>query len=171
MIYVNGNVVTDSNDHEVAVEYLKEYLSAQRLLVVNSNDEPMSQQQLSTILLSNVEEIHLIAIKTSIILRGFREELHTYILKVEQYVEDIREIEDFSTVMSSYTQVIEALIEFLSVEEFLQKQLIDQKHLNDISLKCLKRAEEGNFEYILDVMEYELLPLLHNFIKETNEVM
>lgn len=171
MIYVNGNIVTDADDIEIAAQDLKGYLATKRLLIVNDAEEPMSHQQLSAILSSNTEEIRLAAIETSILLRAFKEELATYTLKVEQYIESTRETEDYSTVLTSYTQVTEALLDFSVVEEFLQKELIDQEYLSDISSKCLKRGEEGNFEYILDIMEYELLPLFENFIKETNEVM
>lgn len=171
MIYVNGNIVSDTDDIEIAAQDLKGYLATKRLLIVNDAKEPMSHQQLSAILSSNTEEIRLAAIETSVVLRAFKEELAAYILKVEQYIESTRETEDYSTVLTSYTQVTEALLDFSVVEEFLQKDLLDHQYLSDISSKCLKRGEEGNFEYILDIMEYELLPLFENFIKETNEVM
>lgn len=171
MIYINGFVVTGSNEYEVVLKEVKDFISTRRLLIVDSNNDPMSQEQLSTLLLHNSGEIQLTAIETSIVLRAFKEELDAYTLKVEQYVDNTRASEDFSSVLNSYAQVTEALIKFISVEEFLQKQLLDKQLLNELTHKCLKRAEEGNFEYILDIMEYELLPLLRNFVKETNEVM
>jgi len=101
----------------------------------------------------------------------FKEELHTYILKVKAYIETARETEDFSSMMTSFIQVTEALIEFEAVANFLGKKLIDQEQIQTISIKALEQAEEGNIDYILDLMEYELLPILQHFIDETNMVM
>lgn len=171
MIYVNGYVVTEENDFDTAAELLKNFLFAEKLIVVKEDKEPMSQHELTAILKSGTKEIKLSAIKSSLLLREFKEELHTYILQVEQYVEKIRETENLSTVMNSFVQVTEALIEFSAVEEFLQKKLVQQNQLNDISRKALEQAEVGNNEYVLDLLEYELLPILHHFLDETNEVM
>lgn len=171
MIYVNGHIVTEEKSYETATEHLKEFLFKEKLVVVKEGDDPMSQEELSTILKSDVKEIKLTAMKSSTLLRGFKEELHTYILKVEQYIENIRETEEFSTVSKSFVQVTEALLEFSSVEEYLQKELVQQPQIEDISRKALEQAKVGNNEYILDLLEYELLPILHHFLNETNEVM
>lgn len=171
MIYINGNLVTEETMPEIAAEHLKNFLITERLVIVNKNDEPILQQELSVLLLGNPKEIKLKAINSSILLRGFKEELHNYILKVELYIENTRENEDFSSMINSFIQVVEALIEFSSVEDFLQKEMVPQQQINDISKKAIEQAEVGNNEYILDLLEYELLPILHNFLNEINEVM
>ena len=171
MLYVNDHLVTEERELEAVAQQLQGYLFKEKLILVNSNQEPFLQEELADLLMSKKEELKLTAIHSSIMLREFKLELEDYIQKVEAYVEDMRESADFSGVLNGFIQVMESLLEFSAVEKFLQKDLIDQQQLNELSTKVLARAEEGNFEYVLDVLEYEVLAILHHFLAETNEVM
>ncbi len=171
MLYVNDYLVTEEKELETVTQQLKEYLSKEKLIIIRPNQEPFTQDELESLLMSNKEECRLVAMNTSKLLREFKGELESYIRKVETYIDDMRETENFSNVLNGFVQVIEALIEFSSVERFLQKKLVDKQQLNELSTKALTRAEEGNFEYVLDVLEYEVFPLLQHFLDETNEVM
>lgn len=171
MIYVNDHLVTVEKELEAVVKQLKDYLFNEKLVIVKKDQEPMSQGEVARLLMSNEPELRLAAMHTSVLLRGFKEELESYILKVETYVEDMRETENYSEVLGDFVQVIEGLLTFSAIEKFLQKSLINQQHVNELSSKALKRAEEGNFEYVLDILEYEVLAILHHFLNETNEVM
>ncbi|MEK5146251.1 hypothetical protein MKX53_04360 [Psychrobacillus sp. FSL K6-4615] len=171
MLYVNDHLVTEEKEVEIVAQQLKDYLFTEKLIIVKQDQQPMSQDELASLLLNNNPELRLVAMHTSVLLSEFNDELETYIRKVEVYIEDMRETENFSDVLSGFVQVTEALLEFSSVEEFLQKSLLDQQQMNDISTKALARAEEGNYEYVLDVLEYEVLTILQHFLDETNEVM
>lgn len=172
MLYVNGQMVTEKMELEAVAQHLKEYLYKEKLIIVKQNNEPMLQEELASLLKSNTqEELHLSAMHTSVLLREFKEELENYIKKVEIYIEDMRETENFSDVLEGFVQVTEALLEFSIVERFLQKRLINKEQLNQISNKALARAEDGNYGYVLDLLEYELLSILHHLFDETNEVM
>lgn len=171
MIYVNDVFVTAEATYELAEVALKSYLATEKLVIVGPNKELVTEQEIEQILMNLTAKVNLTAICSSEILKEFKEELHSYILKVEEYIEVAREAENFSTTMTSFVQVLEALIEFEVVANFLQKKLIDSEQINVISTKALKQAEEKNTEYILDLLEYELLPMLHRFIDETNMVM
>ncbi len=171
MLYVNDYLVTEEIEVETVAQQLKDYLFKEKLIIVKQDQEPVSQDELASLLMSNAPELRLAAMHASVLLREFKEELENYIQKVENYVEDMRETEDFSEVLDGFAQVIEALLMFSAVEEFLQKSLIDQQQVNELSTKVLTRAEEGNLEYVLDVLEYEVLAILHHLLDETNEVM
>ena len=171
MLYVNDHLVTEERELEAVAQQLQGYLFKEKLILVNSNQEPFLQEELSELLMSKGEELKLTAIQSSVLLREFKLELESYIQRVEAYIEDIRESENFTDVLSGFVQVMEALLEFSAVEQFLQKDLVDQQQLNELSTKVLARAEEGNLEYVLDVLEYEVLDILHHFLAETNEVM
>lgn len=171
MLFVNDYLVTEEKELETVAQQLKDYLFKEKLVIIRPDKEPASQDELASLLISGASELRLAAIHTSVLLRGYKEELESYVQKVETYVDDMREKENFTGVLVGFVQVTEALLEFAAVEEFLQKKLLDQHELNEISSKALARAEEGNFEYVLDVMEYELLTILHHFLNETNEVM
>lgn len=171
LLYVNEYKVTNEKEVEIVKEHLEEYLSKEKLIIVDHEGQPISQEGLSQLLLENVSELRLAAKSTSVMLREFKEELVSYIQNVETYIERMRENENFSDVLNGFIQVTEALLQFSSVEAFLQKSLVDQEQLNDLSTKALMRAKEGNYEYVLDLLEYELLAILYHFLDETNEVM
>lgn len=171
MLYVNDHLVTEEKGVKLVAQQLKDYLLIEKLIIVKQNDEPMLQDELAELLMNNTSELRLVAKYTSELLREFKVELESYIRKVEIYIEDMRETENYSDILNGFVQVIEALLEFSSVEVFLQKSLVDKILVNELSAKVLVRAEEGNFEYVLDVLEYEVLSILQYFLDETNEVM
>lgn len=171
MLYVNEHLVTEEKELETVAQQLKEYLLKEKLVIIKADQEPFSQEELFNLLMNGEEELRLSAIHTSILLRGFKVELESYIQKVETYIEKMRDSENFADVLNGFIQVIETILEFSSVENFLQKSLVNQQQLNELSTKVLARAEEGNYEYVLDVLEYEVLEILHQFLAETNEVM
>lgn len=171
MIYVNNVLVTEEKAPETAGGKLKVYLATEKLVLLNENEELLEENEVEQLLMNLPSAINLTAIRSSELLANFKEELHTYILKVEGYIDTTRETEDFSTTMTSFIQVSEALLEFEAVANFLEKKLINQDQIQTITKKALEQAEEGNAEYLLDLMEYELLPILQNFIDETNMVM
>ena len=171
MIYVNDVLVTEEETYELAKNSLKVYLASEKLVLLNKMKNSYMNNEMEQILMNLPSAINLTAIRSSELLADFKEELHSYILKVEGYIDTTRETEDFSTTMTSFVQVSEALLEFEVVANFLEKKLIDQDQIQTITKKALEQAEEGNTEYLLDLMEYELLPILQNFIDETNMVM
>lgn len=171
MLYVNERLVTEANELEIMVQQLKDYLFVEKLIIIKDDQEPMSQDELTSLLINNSSDIYLVAIHISVLLRDFKEELAVYIQKVEKYVEDMREIENFSGVLDGFVQVTEAILEFTVLEQLLQKNLIDKEQLNEVSAKALLRAEEENYEYVLDLLEYELLSNLQHIFDEIIEVM
>ncbi|TQR17378.1 hypothetical protein [Psychrobacillus vulpis] len=169
MIFVNDVLVSKEENKDKANEILKSYLTTEKLILVNEHNELISNEEIEELLSKRAEVVKLVAIRISTLVRDFKEELHNYILEVEDYIENTRDCEDFSDTLSSFIQVTEALLQFSKVEDFLQKELINQQHLLEISEKSIQQAEVGNNEYVLDLIEYELLPILHNFLNETNE--
>ncbi|MFJ8246268.1 hypothetical protein [Peribacillus asahii] len=171
MIYINEDLVTQEIDPIKIKKAVKSYLHRENLVLIDKCGESLDEKEISELLFNSAGDIYLKAIDTSVLLNEFGKELNLYIKRVEQYIEDIRDSEDFSTVNSSFVQVIESILEFSKVETFLSKNLIDELAIKDLTEKAFIQVEKGNNEYILDLMEYELLPVLHNFLSEINEEM
>lgn len=169
MIYINDVCVTESIDPFEREKHVKQYLHKEKLTITDENESPLSAQEVGRLLLDASGTHHLKAVKNSLVLREFKEELRQYIQKVECYIEDIRESEDFSTVTGGFIQVAETLLELDAAASYLQKELIDHQLLNELSEKAMKQTEQNNYEYVLDLIEYELLPILQEFLNETNE--
>ncbi|WP_046174425.1 hypothetical protein [Domibacillus indicus] len=169
MIYVNGQLVTTSKNKIERNDNLKTFLYKEKLVIIDDTNVPVSSSGINAICDNSEEIYHLKAIKTNSILRDFKEELAVYINKVTHFVDETRETENYSSVPNAFIQVAEALIEFNKVADYLQKELIDINSLNNLSEKALIQTESGNIEYVLDLIEYELLPILEVLLKETNE--
>ncbi|MBE1555014.1 hypothetical protein [Sporosarcina limicola] len=171
MIYVNELLVTEEKSRETAVQLVTEYLATKKLVLISGNNEILNEEEIRLLITEQPAVLKLTALHSNEVLRDFKEELHNYIVKIEEYVEDTRESENFTSAMNSFVQVAEALLEFEAVANYLRKKLINHQQIQAISTKALSQAEEGDSEYILDLIEYELLPILHQFIDETNEEM
>ena len=171
MIFINDQLIVEDMNQSNSSYIVKEYLSKSRLVLVNKDEQPMSEEEMNTLLsdLNGVQKLK--AVSTSNLLRDLKQELHLYNKKIEEYIENIRDNGDFSTVNSGFAQVMEGIIEFSAVASFLQKDLIDPSYLQQLSEKAFSRAETGEGEYVLDIMEYELLPILNRLYDEIIEEM
>ncbi|WP_102273793.1 hypothetical protein [Cytobacillus massiliigabonensis] len=171
MIFINDELVTNETDPIEVEQIVKKYLVREKLVLVDKEGQPLGPEEQAELLSETLSDHYFEAVHTSILLRDFRAELQLYIKKVDEYIENTRDKEDFSTVNVSFVQVIEALMEFSSVSTFLHKDLMDPIVLTSITEKAFKQMEMGNLEYLLDLMEYELLPVLNEFVDEINEEM
>lgn len=170
MIYVNNIDITSENELDI-ISTIKAFLTKEKMILVNEENLPIDNKDLEEIVLNMEENLFLNAIHTNSIIRDFVVELKEYVSKVEEYVENVRDTEDFSTVTDSFINITEALLEFSTVAIFLQKELVDQIQLKELTNRSLIGAESGNLEYVLDIIEYELLPILHRILNEINEEM
>lgn len=171
MIYINDKLVIETNNQDEAEQRLKKYLQKEKLLLINEDKQPISEQEWRVIL-SNLSGVkYLYAESTCTVLKDFKEELNLYIKKVEQYVDDVRDTENYLNVNDGFIQVTEALMEFYRVSQFLQKDIIDRNIIHKIAEKAFIQAEMGNEEYVLDLIEYELLPFLQRYDNEIDGVL
>ncbi|MCK1995974.1 hypothetical protein MPH47_01820 [Psychrobacillus psychrodurans] len=171
MLFINDFLVSEEKDKQVLLQDVKSYLTKQKLILINEKHEPMSEEEIKEKLYSMAGTLKLTATLISVILFEFKEELHNYIVKVQTYIEEIRENENYNSVTDSFIQVTEALLQFKAVSNYLHKELISEQSIQSISEKALNQAELGNNEYILDLLEFELLPIIQKFLNETNGEM
>lgn len=171
MIFINDQLVVEDTIQSDVTHIVKGYLHKNRLVLVNNEGQPMSDEEMKT-LLSNLNGVQkLKAVSTSNLLRDLKQELQLYNKKVESYVENVRDNEDFSTVITSFAQVMEGILEFSAVATFMKKDFIDPSYMQQLTEKAFAGAETGEGEYVLDMIEYELLPILNRLYDEINEEM
>ncbi|WNF22611.1 hypothetical protein [Mesobacillus jeotgali] len=173
MIYINEVPVAGDLNLELLKREIKAYLHKEKLVLIDQSGNILSENKVNSLLESSIEkdQLFLQGVKTNLLLRDFKDELILYIKKVEDYIENVRDTEDFSTVKDSFVQIIESVLEFTSVSDFLQKDLIGQDTVKELAQKAFAQAESGNDVYILDLIEYELLPLLNHFSEGIQEEM
>lgn len=171
MLFINDFLVSEKKDKLVLFQEVKSYLVKHKLIIINGENEPLSEEEIQNKLFNMEETLKLTAITISKLLYEFKGELSNYIVKIENYIEDTRENENYHSVAESFIQVIEALLQFKVVSNYLHKEIISEHHIQTISQKALNQAEIGNNIYLLDLLEYELLPLLQKLLLETNGEM
>lgn len=166
MIFINGNPV---NLNDLSYSALKSYLNSNHLILVNKENVPLMEDEIIKKLEQNVQEYHFNAIHSKELLTNFCEELRMYFEKLEAFIETAREEEQYDTVNTAFINVIEALMEFMIVQRFIDKTIYQASDLENLSTKALQQAQIGNNEYVLDLIEYEVFPLVEQLLKEIEE--
>ncbi|MDV6376988.1 hypothetical protein ORD22_01760 [Sporosarcina sp. GW1-11] len=169
MIYINGDRIAEDIDN--IAKTINEYLIREKMVLVDENNIPLNPSAIENLVIQNNAPQYLRAIHTTQLLREFKQELNGYIEKVNQYIDDIRDLDDQLSVINGYTSVVEAILSFIPITNFIQKDLINSDFLQSISEKVFERAQLNDMSFIIDVIEYELLPLLQNVSDEIQEVM
>ncbi|WP_339210968.1 hypothetical protein NSQ41_03055 [Aeribacillus sp. FSL K6-8210] len=172
MIFVNDQLVVQDTTLEEALTKIKEYLWKHHLIIINNENVPLTDSQLEEVIKQNEnQQVFFKAIKIKELLFEIYSELNDYVDKIEQYIDNIRDEENYSSVQEAFANVVEALIEFSNTQKYLDINVIDPKRLEEFSLKALRQTQLGNVEYVLDLMEYELVPLFKRLLKQLEERM
>jgi hypothetical protein len=169
MIFVNGQLVVDDGTCETAFTKLKDYLILNKLIVVDESNNPLNDEEILALIEKNTDECYVQAIDANQLLLDLCFELASYIEKIENYVERTRDEGNLSSVHEAFINVMEALIEFSKVQDYIQANVIDPTYLEKISLKALQQAQLGNDEYVLDLIEYEITPIFKDLLKLIEE--
>lgn len=178
ILFLTSEVITMIfiNDVQLPMDYngkdgIYDYLKKKQMILISEEGRPLSNNDLTNILLNNNTPLYLHAKSTSSLLREFKEELYIYINKVTDYIDTTRDSDDHSTTVSSYSNIVEALFEFIPVTKYLQKNLIDTEYIHNITERVFERGQSNDYDYILDIIEYELLEILQTIYNEIQEVM
>lgn len=169
MIYINKILVTKGTNRIEVSQAVNTYLLDNKLVLVNNEGETLSEKEINELFFDSISNQHLQAISTLTLLTDFKMELDLYIHKVQEFIDDKRDSGNLSIVSVGFIQLIESTTNFSVVSSFIQKDLIDEVTIKELTKKAFEQAELGNVEYILDLMEYELLPILHDLLNEIQE--
>lgn len=153
-------MIASEGTHHMLFTKLEEYIKINNLVIVDENDVPLGRDEVFA-LIKKSEKCYLKAVQTNQLLSDFYMELNSYIDKVESYVDRVRENErNLHSIPTAFINIMEALIEFSRIHSYVQTNIIDLEFLEEISLKSLQQVQHGNLDYILDLIDYEIVPLL-----------
>ena len=148
-------------DSESVFNKLMEHLKEKKLLITDIQGNPLSESEILNILNLNDQYSfytkHIYEIE-----KEFIEDFNLYVSKVEEKFKEISDIEDKSLIITAFVEVLEALIELQKVSKYFNFSVIDIESINALAEKALERIEEDDIDYIIDVLEYELIPKLNN---------
>lgn len=140
---------------------IKEFLHNNQVIVVDSNGVALSENQIIEKLTTetnfefftkNVFELEKETIS----------EVIRYIDQVEVNVATVLESNDIESLIQSFADLMEALLEITSLCEYFQVDELNGEKVHSLLQKALPRVDQKDEQYMLDVIEYEIIPIMQS---------
>ncbi|MGC5324881.1 hypothetical protein [Brevibacillus sp. SYSU BS000544] len=134
-----------------------EYLRINNLIIVDEIGTPLSESQVNEQLENNNDVVFYTKTISNLEQETIDETL-AYVKKVRSWIiENIEENND-SNLSQSFVTILEALLELEKVSTYFSIDAITAIKIQTLSQKALPQMEQGNEEYLRDLLEYEILP-------------
>jgi hypothetical protein len=159
MIYINGTKIPRQNSLEDTLNLIKKLLLEDKSIIVNEHGAALSDNDILN-MLENQTEVHFQTKKVSEIEKETLEELQNYIEIAEFEIEKLRENDDMNKTVQAFQNIVETLFYFSKLQNYYQLSIIDLNHVHELTEKSYDRVKELNTDYLLDVIEFEFLPMI-----------
>ncbi|WP_259549295.1 hypothetical protein MHI39_06000 [Heyndrickxia sp. FSL K6-6286] len=169
MLYINGKLLTGDKNQQNRVDLVNQYLSENDEVIIDKNGNYLNNYEITQVLLEEV--VNIKTVKSSSLAVNFISDLEKYVNKVENYIEDVREKEEYHSLSVNFVDTMESFIEISKIQKYYHVSIVNEKFFDMLLAKAEERMKEGNLEYLLDLLEYEVLPKLEELlaaIKEEN---
>jgi hypothetical protein len=167
MIYINGTKIQRQSSLEDTFNSIIMFLSNENSVIVNEHGVALSNNEILNIL-ANQAEVHFQTKKISEIEKETLEELQNYVENAELEIEKLRENGNLGEIVQAFQDIVEALFYFSKLQDFYQLTIINLNHVHKLTEKSFNQVKEANSDYLLDVIEFELLPMIES-LKEAIE--
>jgi hypothetical protein len=150
------------------LETIKEYLSEQHLIIVDKHHKPLDEEEILEFLVDEnpvflVKEIYKLEKETI-------EENIFFINQIKKTIEElISDPKEASQVYKVFIDIIEVLTHLERIGSYFTIEVISKSNIETISIKGLEQMELYNDSYILELIEYECLPMLISFKNKLEE--
>jgi ERCC4-related helicase len=159
MIYINRTKMPRQNSLEDTFYSIKKFLLNENSIIVNEHGAALSDNDILNIL-ANQTEIHFQTKKVSEIEKETLEELQNYVEKAEIEIERLRENDNMNEIVQAFQDIVEAIFYFSKLQNYYQLTIIDMNQIQELTQKSFDRMKESNTDYLLDVIEFEFLPMI-----------
>lgn len=160
MIKINNHEFKNENAIEL-IESINDYLKEKKLILVNKDGIPLCNEEVNTIL-ANYKEFNFIAKSLVFFKEETRKETLIYVKKVIDTVGKIVNLDLKVNLLSVISDLLEGIEDLILFEKSNSIKNFEVLNVQKISLQILSEYQSGNENYILDVLEFELLPLYIN---------
>jgi hypothetical protein len=167
MIYINGTIIPKQNSLEDTFNSIKKFLLDEKSIIVNEHGAALSDNDILN-MLANQSEIHFQTKKVSEIEKETLEELQNYVEKAEIEIEKLRENDSMNETVQAFQDIVEAIFYFSKLQNYYHLTIINMDHIQKLTQKSYDRMKESNTDYLLDVIEFEFLPMIKS-LKEAIE--
>lgn len=160
MIKINNHEFKNENAIKL-IESINDYLKEKKLILVNKDGIPLCNEEVNTILANN-KEFNFIAKSLTFFKEETTKETLIYVKKVIDTVGKIVNLDLKVNLLSVISDLLEGTEDLILFEKNHSIKNFEVLNVQKISLQILSEYQTGNENYILDVLEFELLPLYIN---------
>ncbi|QXE00959.1 hypothetical protein [Terribacillus sp. DMT04] len=161
-MYKIGDMEFLNNNKEDLYEEIKVYLHEKQFIINDESGAPLSEKAFMEIIASHSSYSFSVK-QISTIEKEFIEELVIYIEKVKDKVDSFSKSNDKELIINGFINLINSLIEIQATAGYFEIEIIDIEYINELATRAISRIEDGDYDFLVDVMEYELVPSLVHF--------
>ncbi|WP_404404894.1 hypothetical protein [Jeotgalibacillus malaysiensis] len=150
---------------ESLINEIKKYLHNEKKILLDKKGETLNDKALIDIIKSNkgyefkTNELRNIEI-------GFLKEMKNYLYELEFYINKVSYLEDQSNKINCFIDTINSLTELETAARYYNIDFYSIEEINEIANKAIKYIELNNIDYLMDVLEYEIVPRIRNFLEQ-----
>jgi hypothetical protein len=161
MYIINNREFHVENGLSSAISEIQFYLNQQQLVLVRENGTPFNYEEIEDIINTNSKyKFDTMSVKE--LEHGFINETIDYIDKVEKHFEKLSTKND-KLIINTFIDVINSLAEIAHVTDFRGMDFWKIEEINEISRKAVSRIEVGDINYLVDILEFEIVPGLLDY--------
>jgi hypothetical protein len=159
---INNERFYPNSGMENLFKKIKSHLHENQLVLADSSGAPLAETEIINIITSN-STYSFNSISISEIEDGFVHEMLEYVEKVEKYFSELSISSNSELIINTFIDLINSLTEIIKVANYYEFYFISIDNINEIANKAVSRIEAGDIDFILDIMEYEIIPSLLDF--------
>lgn len=150
---------------ESLINEIKKYLHNEKKILLDKKGETLNDEALIEIIKSNkgyefkTNELRDIEV-------GFLKEMKNYLYELEFYINKVSYLEDQSNKINCFIDTINSLTELETAARYYNIDFYSIEEINEIANKAIKYIELNNIDYLMDVLEYEIVPRIRNFLEQ-----
>ena len=160
-MYIVGDL-SIKGDLKTVFNKIMKYLKENQLLITDEQGTPLNEVEISEILKSN-NSYHFRTSKISIIEDDFIKNTIDYINKAETLYKEIAEAENEGLIIQAFIDLTNSLAEIQKVSGYFNIHIISIEQINNLASMALEKVQQGDIEFVNDIIEYEILPQLVDF--------
>lgn len=162
MYIINGKVFTRNDGINTLMKEIKTYLHDNQLVLTNDTGIPLVEEEITNIISTN-PTYTFDSVSVSKIEVDFVNEISSFVVKVEKQFNQLTSVNDKGLIINGFIEFTNSLIEIERAAQYFDINFIKFDQINEIASKVVSRVESNDLDFVLDIMEYELIPILQNF--------
>ncbi|WP_025028332.1 hypothetical protein [Caldalkalibacillus mannanilyticus] len=159
MIVLGSERMEKKKSLEENVEAVFQYLKENHLLIVDEDHIPLMEEVIIQKLAAEESPQFI----TRSIQEVESETIQSVIEFIDQAEKNIKELADENNkakIFQAFSDIVETFVELQSLTEYFDVAFPSEEKIKELSKKGLAQMENQNESYLLDLLEYECLPIL-----------